>query len=51
MTQHNLVADLVCLGLPGRIVLTRLFHLPDADGEKMATSRLSSRPSGKRPPI
>ena len=37
LSQHDLRADVVCLGLPGRIVLTRLFHLPAAEGEKMAT--------------
>jgi len=37
LTQYELKADQVCLGLPGRIVLTRLFQLPATSRAKLST--------------
>ena len=37
VAQHPLKADKVCLGLPGRIVLMRLFEIPRTDRAKMSS--------------
>jgi type IV pilus assembly protein PilM len=37
LAEHPLKAEQVCVGVPGRLVLPRLFHLPDAGRAKMAT--------------
>jgi type IV pilus assembly protein PilM len=37
LAQNELKADHVCLSLPGRLVLTRIFQLPTSDRTKMST--------------
>ena len=37
LAQHSLRTERVCVSVPGRIVLPRLFHLPAADHAKMST--------------